>query len=92
MQKYLVPILAGLGAAVVAGALFGALLGADILTYFMGAFVGFFTFYILANLAGNRKVAMASVAERDQAARLEPAPVRCCSVSTAKASSAAPRG
>ena len=72
MQKYLVPILAGLGAAVVAGALFGALLGEDILNYFMGAFVGFFTFYILANLAGNRKVAMASVADRDQAAKLEP--------------------
>jgi len=73
MQKYLVPILAGFAAAVVAGMLFGLLLGADFLTYFMGAFVGVFTFYILANLAGNRKVAMASVAERDRAARLEPA-------------------
>lgn len=57
-----------------ASLLFGMVLGADFLTYFMGAFIGFFTFYILANLAGNRKVAMASVADRDQAARLEPAP------------------
>jgi hypothetical protein len=71
MQKYLVPALAGLGVGVVVSMVFGFLLGPGFLTTFMGALFGFLTFYILANLAGNRKIAVAGDAERIQALKFE---------------------
>jgi hypothetical protein len=74
MRKYLVPILAGFGVALVVGLFFGALLGPGLLTMLPAAFIGMFTFYILANLAGNRKVAPAGEAERAQALTFQAPP------------------
>jgi hypothetical protein len=71
MQKYLVPALAGLGTGVVVSVLFGLLLGPSFITTFTGTMLGIFTFYILANLAGNRKIAVATDAERIQALKFE---------------------
>jgi hypothetical protein len=72
MQKYLRPILIGIAVTFVSAVLLGALLGADFTTIFFSAMFGCATAYILANLAGNRKVAAATTAERDAALRLKP--------------------
>ncbi len=71
MQKYLREILIGAAAGVVAAFVFTLILGAGAMSILFGAFVGVFTAYILANLAGNRKVAIASDAERAEALKLE---------------------
>jgi len=72
MQKYLRPILAGVAVTFVTAVILGALLGPDFSTIFFSALFGCATAYILANLAGNRKVASASAAERDAALALTP--------------------
>lgn len=75
MQKYIWPLIwgfvvafaLGLGLSALDRAAGGGLGGTKLWT---PAFLGFITFFVLANLAGNRKVAAASAAERDQALSL----------------------
>jgi len=77
MQKYVWPLIWGFAVAFVLGLGLSALdraAGGDLgpTKLWTPAFLGFITFFILANLAGNRKVAAASAAERDQALSLTP--------------------
>jgi hypothetical protein len=67
MPKYLPQILIGVAVAFVTGLVFRLLFGPGLTFTLYAGFIGAFTAYILANLAGNRKVAAASPAERDAA-------------------------
>jgi hypothetical protein len=71
MSKYLMPVFAGLGVAFAVGLVLGVLTGFDFTTVYIAGFFGVVTAYILANLAGNRKVAIAPAAEREVALRFE---------------------
>jgi hypothetical protein len=75
MQKYVWPLIWGFVVALVIGFGLRSLETASgeslgMTSWWTPAFLGFITFFILANLAGNRKVANASAAERDQALSL----------------------
>ena len=59
MQPYIRPILIGLVVGVIAWFLFAWLTGPGFSTNFIAVFAALFTAYILSNLAGNRKVAVA---------------------------------
>jgi hypothetical protein len=64
MNKYIRPVLIGLAAGIAVFALMGWIDGQmhrslSFRTWFSGIFIGVFTAYLLANLAGNRKVATA---------------------------------
>jgi len=67
MSKYLRAILIGFAVAFVVSLLFSLALCDTGLGVFFGVFAGVFVAYILSNLAGNRKVAAASPAERQAA-------------------------
>src|SRR5271169_442776 len=71
MSKYIGPILIGLAAGVVTAIILGALIGGGWITTYCAAFIGVITAYLLANLAGNRKVAKASDADRARALTFE---------------------
>jgi hypothetical protein len=76
MSKYAVPVVVGFAVAFVIAFLIGLLNsrtgGSGLNPILVGGFVGAFTAYIMANLAGNRKVATASQDERDRALALTP--------------------
>jgi hypothetical protein len=65
MNKYIPPLIMGAGVAVAFGVIFSFVEGGA--AYIYGAFIGAFVAYILSNLAGNKKVAAGSDAERQQA-------------------------
>jgi hypothetical protein len=77
MQKYVWPLIWGFLVAAVVGFGLKSLETASgeslgMTSWWTPTFLGFITFFVLANLAGNRKVANASGAERDQALSLTP--------------------
>jgi hypothetical protein len=73
VNKYIPGIVFGLAGAFVSALLLRAFVFPDGITaYVYGTFIGALIAYILSNLAGNKKVATASGAEKDQALRLTP--------------------
>ncbi|MBV9994111.1 MAG: hypothetical protein JO127_02755 [Caulobacteraceae bacterium] len=72
MAKYLPQILIGVAVAFVVSLLLAVVAGPGPEGPVLGAMMGAFTAYILANLAGNRKVAAASAAEREAALSFQP--------------------
>ncbi|MFI4935683.1 MAG: hypothetical protein ACHP7N_13755 [Caulobacterales bacterium] len=77
MTKYLRPILIGLAVGFAVSFSLGLLMGAAHIEdnwtpMWTGAFIGCAVAFMLANLAGNRKVDNASAAERAEALKLEP--------------------
>lgn len=74
MQKYIRPVLIGLVVGVFAWFVFNAIFTPGLGTSAFAIFCGVFTAYILANLAGNRKVADAGAEEKAAALALAPPP------------------
>jgi len=77
MQRYILPVVMGFVVAFVLGLGIGWVEQAagepmGPVRWWGPAFFGFLTFFIMANLAGNRRVANASSAEREAALRLTP--------------------
>ena len=74
MSKYLPRILIGVVVGVLLYMLMLMLVGPGLQATWTGLFGGIATAYILSNLAGNRKVAMAAGADKEKALALTPAP------------------
>lgn len=74
MSKYIPQILIGIVTGIVLYFLVGWLDGFGFLAIWIGFFGGAGTAYILANLAGNRKVALASGADKAKALEFVPPP------------------
>lgn len=74
VNKYVRAIVIGFVVAVVFGFLMSFVFTNGPQPIFYGGFAGVFTAYILSNLAGNKKLPIASEAEKDQALQLKPPP------------------
>jgi hypothetical protein len=72
MSKYARPIAIGLAVGFVVSLLLSLLPDMGMIPVFMGTMLGVITAYSLANLAGNRKVAVADDSARAQALKLTP--------------------
>lgn len=72
MNKYIPAMVIGLVVAIVFGFVMSFVFTDGPQPIFYGGFAGAFTAYILSNLAGNKKLAIATGPERDQALRLRP--------------------
>ena len=74
MSKYLPGILIGLVVAIGAFFLFNFVFEGGFMPFLMAIFFGVFVAYIFANLAGNKKVANASDADKQAALQRQPPP------------------
>ena len=74
MSKYLPRILIGVVAGILLYFVASSVEGPGFMALFTGVFGGIATAYILSNLAGNRKVATAGGAQKEQALALAPPP------------------
>ena len=72
MPRYVPQILIGVAVAFGVSLLIGMIPGAGWRGVFFGGFLGAFTAYILSNLAGNKKVPVASAADRQAALAAAP--------------------